>query len=136
MKAGEELTPLLVDSAEGARILGVSLSTFYKFTRKSENTPMVQIGSLQRWMKKDLLRFTGKAFSHRVAEDFLIDAKAAAKLCAVSRPMFYKLNSQGIVPEPIFDGRTLRWSCQEIVDWIVAGCPNSGEKRGNANGQG
>lgn len=129
MKAVEELTPLLVDSTEGARILDVSLSTFYKFTRKNENTPMIEIGSLQRWMKKDLLRFTGKAFSYTVGEDFLIDTKTAAMLCAVSRPMFYKMNRLDMTPKPILDGRTLRWSCQEIVDWIEKGCPNRNAKR-------
>lgn len=122
------MTPLLVDSTEGARILGVSLSTFYKFTRGNENAPMIQIGTLQRWKKKDLLRFTGKAFRCTVADDFLIDTKAAAVLCAISRPMFYKMNQTGVTPKAIFDGRTLRWSCQEIVDWIEAGCPEYRKK--------
>lgn len=124
IKAAEDLTPLLVDSNEGARILGISLSTFYKFTRRNEATPMILISSLQRWKRQDLLRLTGKPISYTIVEDFLIDAKIAAILCSVSRPMFYKLNQLGMVPEPILAGRTLRWSIQDIVEWIEAGCPN------------
>lgn len=130
IKTTADLTPLLVDANEGARILGISLSTFYKFTRRNETTPMILIGSLQRWKKQDLLRLTGKPSDYTIAEDFLIDAKIAAMLCSVSRPMFYKLNHEGMVPEPLLDGRTLRWSVQDIGVWIEAGCPNGTTKGG------
>ncbi len=128
MKAGGEMTPLLVDANQGAKMLGVSLSTFYKVMRKSENAPMIQLGSLQRWRKKDLLRFTGTAFHYTIVEDFLIDTEAAAILCAVSRSMFYKMNQLGATPKAVSDGRTLRWNCRETADWIEAGCPNYGKK--------
>ncbi len=130
LKAGEELTPLLMDAKQGAKTLCVSLTTFYKVMRKSESAPMIQIGSLQRWRKKDLFRFMGKAFRCTVEEDFLIDAKAAATLCAVSSQMFYKTNRSGGTPKAVMSGRTLRWSCQEIVDWIETGCsePPTGKR--------
>lgn len=126
-----QLTPLLVDSTAGAGILGISLSTFYKFTRRNANTPMIQIGALHRWKKKDLLRFTAKPVNYIVGEDFLIDVKTAAMLCAVSRPMFYKLNQSGVTPDPILDGRTLRWSYHEIEEWIEGGCLKRVTKRGS-----
>ncbi len=128
MREGGEVTPLLMDARQGAKTLGVSLTTFYKVMRKSESAPMIQLGSLQRWRKKDLLRFIGKAFRCAVEEDFLIDANAAAILCAVSRQMFYKMSRSGVTPATVLTGRALRWSCQEIVDWIEAGCPEPGRK--------
>lgn len=90
---------------------------------------MILIGSLQRWRKSDLLRFTGKAVNCIVPEDFLIDAKIAAMLCSVSRPMFYKLNQEGMAPLPIVEGRLLRWSFQDIEAWIETGCPAQNNPR-------
>ena len=129
LKAGEEVTPLLMDAKQGSKTLCVSLTTFYKVMRKSESAPMIQIGSLQRWRKKDLFRFMGKAFRCTVEEDFLIDAKAAATLCAVSSQMLYKMSRAEGMPNAVTGGRTLRWSCQEIVEWIGAGCPARVKRR-------
>ena len=129
LKAGEEVTPLLMDAKQGSKTLSVSLTTFYKVMRKSESAPMIQIGSLQRWRKKDLFRFMGKAFRCTVEEDFLIDAKGAATLCAVSSQMLYKMSRAEGMPNAVTGGRTLRWSCQEIVNWIETGCSAQMKRR-------
>lgn len=130
MKIGGEVTPILVDANEGARILGIGLPTFYKFTRRNEATPTILLGSLQRWKRHDILRIAGKKIAPLpVPEDVLVDAKTISKLCSISRPLFYKLNQLGVTPEPILDGRTLRWSFHEIVEWIEEGCPQLKTKR-------
>lgn len=132
--ARRHAAPLLVDSNEGARILGISLSHFYKFLRKNPNAPAIMIGSLHMWRRKDLLRFIGKSCDSPPAEDILIDAQAVAALCSISRSMVYKLNDQHMIPEPLQDGRILRWSVQAIEEWVEAGCPERGKRR-NRKGQ-
>ena len=119
--------PLLVDSNQGARILGISLSHFYKFMRDNKTVSPVMVGTLHMWRKNDLLRFTGKAVAPQPVRDILIDAQEIATLCAISRSMVYKLNDQAAMPEPILDGRTMRWSFQAIQEWIGAGCPKRGK---------
>jgi predicted DNA-binding transcriptional regulator AlpA len=120
---------LLVDAGQGAKMLGVSVSHFYKFTRKNPLAQPVTVGTLNMWRRNDLLRFSGKHRSGRLfPEDVLVDARKVAELCSVSRGMVYKLNVLGMMPEPILDGRTLRWSIQEIEEWVNAGCPERGEK--------
>lgn len=118
------IMPLLVDANQGARILGISLSHFYKFIRKNKCAQPITIGSLCMWKREDLLRFMGKPCNRSQAlDDILIDAQKVAAICSVSRSMVYKMNEQGILPEPIMDGRTLRWSFQIIEEWIGNGCP-------------
>lgn len=127
-------TPLLVDSNQGARILGISQSHFYKFMRNNKSVSPVLLGSLNLWRKNDLLRFTGKPRETQSARDVLIDAQEIATLCAISRSMVYKLNEQHAMPEPILDGRTMRWSFQAIQEWIDAGCPKR-RKRNRREGR-
>ena len=115
--------PLLVDSNQGARILGISLSHFYKFMRQNKAVSPIMLGSLYMWRKKDLLRFIGKQGDPQAIKDILIDTQEIATLCSISRSMVYKLNEQRLMPEPLMDGRTLRWSFEAIVEWIEAGCP-------------
>jgi len=123
-------TPLLVDSNHGARILGISLSHFYKFMRQNKAVSPVILGTLHMWRKNDLLRFTGKSIEPEPARDILIDAQEIATLCAISRSMVYKLNEQYAMPKPILDGRTMRWSFQAIQEWIDAGCPGRAKRKG------
>ena len=121
--------PLLVDSNHGARILGISLSHFYKFMRQNKAVDPVILGTLHMWRKRDLLRLTGKSIKPEPARDILIDAQEIATLCAISRSMVYKLNEQDAIPLPIMDGRTMRWSYQAIVEWIDAGCTRRKRRR-------
>lgn len=115
--------PLLVDSNHGARILGISLSHFYKFMRQNKAVSPIMLGSLFMWRKKDLLRFIGKSGDPQSVKDILIDTQEIAILCSISRSMVYKLNEQRAMPQPLMDGRTLRWSYEAIVEWIDEGCP-------------
>ena len=127
------ITPLLVDSNHGARILGVSVSHFYKFMRRNNSAPAIPIGTLQMWRRKDLLRFTGKRdVPTQFPEDVLIDVQMVAALCSISRSMVYKMNEMQALPEPLMYGRTLRWSYQAIEEWIEAGCPKRNKAKGKA----
>ena len=53
----------------------------------------------------------------------LLDAKAAAALCGVSRAHWMALNSSGRVPMPVRLGRRVLWYVAELTAWIEAGCP-------------
>lgn len=53
----------------------------------------------------------------------LLDARAAAKLCGVSRSHFLALHSAGKVPLPVRLGRRTLWRGAELAAWIDAGCP-------------
>ncbi len=117
-------------------MLGVSVSHFYKFMRKNQCAPPVTVGTLRTWRRADLLRFTGKAQARsQYPDDVLIDSKIVAHLCSVSRSMVYKLNDQGLMPKPIKNGRTLRWSFQVIEEWVEAGCPPREQQMRNEAGK-
>ena len=53
----------------------------------------------------------------------LLDAKAAAGLCGVSRSHFLALHSAGKVPLPVRLGRRTLWRAGELAAWTEAGCP-------------
>ena len=53
----------------------------------------------------------------------LLDARAAAKLCGISRSHFWAMHSAGKVPLPVRLGRRTLWRADELADWIEAGCP-------------
>jgi predicted DNA-binding transcriptional regulator AlpA len=127
--------PLLIDSTQGARLLGVSLTNFYRFMRKQTNAPPVMVGSIHMWKRKDLLRLIGKPCDEPPVDDFLIDAKAIAELCSISRSMVYKLNDEGMMPDAAFKGkRAIRWDFQEIEEWVEAGCPPRRKTKRKARG--
>lgn len=63
----------------------------------------------------------------------LVDVNAAARLCSLSRSAFYNLVNSGRAPRPIKLGRSARWRRQELLDWIVSGCPDIRQgKKGRA----
>ena len=53
----------------------------------------------------------------------LLDARAAAKLCGVSRSHFLAMHSAGKVPLPVRLGRRCLWRVAELAAWIEARCP-------------
>ena len=53
----------------------------------------------------------------------LLDAKAAACFCGVSRSHWLSMHSAGLVPAPVRLGRSVRWNRQELEAWAAAGCP-------------
>ena len=122
------VTPLLIDSTYGAEILGVSQPGFHRFMAKNKTIRPVTIGTLLLWRRDDLRRLIGKPREPQPAEDILIDALTVATLCSISRSMVYKLNDLGMMPNPIMVGERLRWSSEEIGEWVAAGCPNTGRR--------
>jgi len=58
----------------------------------------------------------------------LVGAEMLAELLQVSKRTLFRLRSSGSLPKPIQLGRgTLRWSVQEVKDWVAAGCPKLNE---------
>ena len=53
----------------------------------------------------------------------LLDGKAAAKLCGISRSHFLAMHSAGKVPLPVRLGRRTLWRAAELAAWIEARCP-------------
>lgn len=56
-------------------------------------------------------------------ERLLIDAKEAARLLSLSKSTLYSCLSAGMLPKPVRLGRSVRWSLEELRDWVRAGCP-------------
>lgn len=53
----------------------------------------------------------------------LLDARAAATFCGVSRAHWLSMHSAGLVPLPVRLGRCVRWNRDELAAWAAAGCP-------------
>ncbi len=72
--------------------------------------------------------------------DILVTVDEAAKICRMSKAMFYKLHAAGKTPQQIKLGALSRWRRQELLDWIKSGCParakweamNGGKGHGHA----
>ncbi len=67
--------------------------------------------------------------------DILVTVDEAAKICHMSRAMFYKLHAAGKAPRLIKLGALSRWRRQELLDWIKAGCPSREQWEGKNNGK-
>lgn len=63
--------------------------------------------------------------SEKPPEDrgLLIDTANAAKLLKVSRRTIWKMEHFGEMPKAIRIGKAVRWSYEELQQWIAAGCP-------------
>lgn len=53
----------------------------------------------------------------------LVDARAAARLCGVSRSNWWALHAAGRTPLPIRLNRRTLWRHAELEAWCAAGCP-------------
>ena len=53
----------------------------------------------------------------------LLTAKDLGKMLSLSKRQVFRLNSCGKIPAPIRIGGSVRWSEQEISDWLAAGAP-------------
>ena len=51
----------------------------------------------------------------------LLSAKALGQMLSLSKRQIFRLNSCGKIPAPIRIGGAVRWSEQEISDWLAAG---------------
>lgn len=59
-----------------------------------------------------------------IDDTLLLDASAAAHMCDISRSQWYKLVSSGKTPKPVRLGGNVRWSRDELIAWVTAGCPS------------
>lgn len=69
----------------------------------------------------------------------LLDIRQTARLCGFSEKHVRRLSSSGRMPPPIRLGRVVRWSRNELLDWIAEGCPHhrqavTARRRGRAHG--
>ena len=57
-------------------------------------------------------------------ERLLLKAVEVADILGVSKNHVWKLHAMGqLGPLPVRLGRSVRWSRQELAEWITAGCP-------------
>ena len=54
----------------------------------------------------------------------LWDAKTFGQRLSLSKRQIFRLNSCGKIPKPIKIGGSVRWSEQEISNWLAAGAPD------------
>jgi excisionase family DNA binding protein len=53
----------------------------------------------------------------------LLDVRAVAQLLTCSQRHVYRLADAGRLPAPRRLGSLVRWSRQELEDWVAGGCP-------------
>jgi len=56
--------------------------------------------------------------------EVLLTANALGQMLGLSRRQIFRLNSCGKIPAPIRIGGAVRWSAQEIANWLEAGAPD------------
>lgn len=54
----------------------------------------------------------------------LLTAKAVGEMLSLSKRQIFRLNSCGKIPAPIRIGGAVRWSEQEISNWLAADAPD------------
>ncbi len=54
----------------------------------------------------------------------LLSAKTFGQRLSLSKRQIFRLNSCGKIPAPIRIGGSVRWSEDEIADWLAAGAPD------------
>jgi predicted DNA-binding transcriptional regulator AlpA len=54
----------------------------------------------------------------------LLTAKAVGDMLSLSKRQIFRLNSCGKIPAPIKIGGAVRWSAEEISEWLAAGAPD------------
>lgn len=54
----------------------------------------------------------------------LWDAKTFGQRLSLSKRQIFRLNSCGKIPAPIRIGGAVRWSAEEISDWLAASAPD------------
>lgn len=54
----------------------------------------------------------------------LLTAQAVGEILSLSKRQIFRLNSCGKIPAPIRIGGAVRWSEQEISNWLAASAPD------------
>ena len=57
----------------------------------------------------------------------LLNSPEVADLLNISEQHLFRLNAEKKIPAPIKLGKSVRWSRQELLDWIAAGAPSRTE---------
>ena len=65
----------------------------------------------------------------------LLTAKAVGEMLSLSKRQIFRLNSSGKIPASLRIGGAVRWSAEEISDWLAAGAPNRAEWEAMKQGQ-
>lgn len=66
-----------------------------------------------------LRRYPMKKCSER-----LLKIQDVMEICKVSRSKWNKMYSQGMTPEKIKMGKSIRWLYSDILEWLTSGCPS------------
>lgn len=53
-----------------------------------------------------------------------LPAAAVAEMLHISERHLWSLHSSGRLPRPVRFGRAVRWSVDELRDWLAAGAPS------------
>jgi len=67
------------------------------------------------------------------AIETLLNVRGVAQLLAVSTRQVWRLHAQGLLPEPVRIGGSVRWRREDLAAWLNARCPASqadGRKEG------
>ncbi|MFO0972025.1 MAG: helix-turn-helix domain-containing protein [Phycisphaerae bacterium] len=59
----------------------------------------------------------------------MLDVRQLAVQLGVSPRHVAALRSRGLLPQPVYLGRSVRWRADDIAQWVAAGCgrPDAGE---------
>lgn len=57
-------------------------------------------------------------------ESLLLDTKQVAELLGIGERTLWRWSRSGIAPRPIKIGKTVRFSADEIREWVAKGCPH------------
>ncbi len=61
-------------------------------------------------------------------EHLLLDTKQVAELLGISERTLWAWSRSGIAPRPIKIGRMVRFSADEIREWVANGCPRERQR--------
>lgn len=96
--------------------------------RRIDGESVKLLGSIASLALKKLARVEDRNGTGPVGRDsLLLDAREAATLLGISRSKFLDLDKQGLLPRPIYLGRSVRWSRADLDAWIAAGAPKREE---------
>jgi hypothetical protein len=57
-------------------------------------------------------------------EQFLLTCKDAAEVCGCSERTWRSWDAMGLMPMPVYIGKSRFWRRRELIAWTDAGCPN------------
>jgi len=57
-------------------------------------------------------------------QDHLLTVKEVAEILRLSRRQVFRLDNAARIPRALRIGRAVRWSTQQIHDWLAVGAPD------------